>query len=202
MKSVRSMAVLALMLSAAALSGCQTSGAKNEQNRIRVTNGSFQGADGAISGDIQSILMAGGLDVSNPSSASASKAAAPQSVPGIPPSTQSLVAALSAADSGTKSMSAAQTPAQPAPSALAMVEEPKPKRRKVVFETRIEEERPETVELASINATGSSSMEDDAFDPLPPSPQTRKPVATAPIQKSERLARIPVNEKTSRVKRF
>ena len=211
MRTARYVALLALLSSAVVVSGCQTSsGSKEAQNRIRVTNGAYKSSDGGISGDIQSILMAGGLDVNDPSSSSRSAGAArtspadAQAVPAIPQSTQTLVAALSG---GTTTTAAAQIPAPaaapsasgPAP-ALAMVEPPKPSRKKVVFETRIEKEKPAVVELASINATGSSTM-DDAFDPLPSPEVTQKIPTKRSASPKQPKAAIP-QPAVPRVKRF
>jgi hypothetical protein len=214
------MAVALALASAVFLTGCQTgAGTKTTENRIRVTNGAYQGDSTALGGDIRSILMAGGLDVSNPMAPTSDTNRA--EIAKTPPpeyNTEAMVAALS--ETTTRTASAAQTmkpvkanpvaePAVKPSTALALVSEPKPApRRQVVMETRVEMEKPQTIELASINMSSSSG--DDAFDPIPVPTKEAAPAAVAAPVASVAAAAVPsppvsdtaASTKTSRVRRF
>lgn len=194
MTSVRWIGIALALSAATVLTGCQTAkDSASIESRIRINKGAYEGEASPLGGDIKSILMAGGLDITNPSSptGSTSKAEIGRSMAS---STETLVAALS--DGQTRTASAAQTmkPETSAtimaqslaasskqdsapPKALALVEDKSSKRRqrpsappekKTVYEVRIEHDKDPLVELASINATGSRIMNDYAFDPLPP----------------------------------
>jgi hypothetical protein len=222
MNPCKSIAVALALLSATTLAGCQSAGNdKTAENRIRVNSGAFIGNSSALGGDIKSILMAGGLDVANPSAptedTNRSEIAKSKSASY---DTAAMVAALS--NTTTRTSSAAQTakpdasiPAADAatrsPSALAMVAEAKPKpapQKKVVLETRIEAEKAPVIELASINMSPSEGGE--AFDPLPPVADAKPDVLpAAKVAKGSRSNATAVtpeastaSAKTSRVRRF
>jgi hypothetical protein len=168
--------------------------------------------------------MAGGLDVANPSAPTGdtsrseiAKASATSY------DTAAMVAALS--NTTTRTSSAAQTvkPAVSNPvadsvdqpsAALAMVAEAKPKPspiKKVVLDTKIEPEKAQVIELASINMTPADNGE--AFDPIPVAEKEKPSVAAAlPETKVSKGGRTsspesvseatPASVKTSRVRRF
>lgn len=192
MTSIRWIGIALALSATTLLTGCQTAqDTASAESRIRINKGAYQGEASPLGGDIKSILMAGGLDITNPSSptGNTSKAEIGKTMAS---STETLVAALS--DVPTRSASAAQTMkpdtkspasimvesfdsaskpnAQPS-KALALVEEkrskPKPveREKKVVYEIQIEHQKDPLVELASINATDSKVFNDYAFDPVP-----------------------------------
>lgn len=219
MNPSRSIALALALLSATVLAGCQTSGgAKTAENRIRVNSGAFHGESSVLGGDIKSILMAGGLDVANPSAPTndTNRSEIAKSNAGNY-DTAAMVAALS--ETTTRTSSAAQTmkpvtsdavadAARPS-AALAMVAEAKPKpRRKVIMETTVVKESAPVIELASINMSPSDSGE--AFDPIPVVEEAKSvPAATAlPEAEAGKGARSAVSEaasapgKTSRIRRF
>ena len=213
----RSIAVALAIISAAVLSGCQTAGTnETADNRIRVNSGAYRGDASALGGDIKSILMAGGLDVANPMAPTGdtnrseiAKASPPEY------NTDAMVAALS--ESTTRSASAAQTvrpeqsnpaaqPASKPATALALVAEAKPARQKrVVLDTKIDDDTAPRIELASINM-GSHS--DDAFDPLPIEENKTKPVVETAAAAIEKVSppllttSTSASTKTTRVRRF
>ena len=214
----RSIAVALSLVSAAALSGCQTAGPKDTaDNRIRVNSGAYHGDASALGGDIKSILMAGGLDVANPMAPTGdtnrseiAKASPPEY------NTDAMVAALS--ESTTRSASAAQTlkperlnpvvqPTSKPATALALVAEPKSARQKsVILDTTIEDDTSPRIELASINMSSSG---DDAFDPLPVEEPRAKPAAETAAAAIEKVSppavptiSAPTATETPRVRRF
>jgi hypothetical protein len=219
----RYIAATLALVSAVALAGCQSTGStKTAENRITVNSGAYVGKSSALGGDIKSILMAGGLDVTNPSAPTNDTTKSEIAKSATSYNTDAMIAALS--DTTTRTASAAQTlkpttvdpvsESLAAPTvALAMVAEPKPKPklaptpvRQVVEETRIEVEKVQTIELASINLTPADDSE--AFDPLPPKVEKPTTVAALPetkVAKSSRPASVDgtsASGKTSRVRRF
>lgn len=194
------------------LAGCQTaSDSKTIEGNVRVNKGAYTGTASPITNDIKSILMAGGLDLANPSAPTAAtgKEEITKSQASAA-STESLIAALSDGRSSTTTISTAQTPAStssPARTAsaakparteqrpstvLALAEESSPEEKKVrtVFETKLEVDSKPTKELAAINATDSPVVSDDAFSvayPLPDSmteqkrEQAAKPTGDLPL---------------------
>ncbi len=224
MNPCRSIAAALALLSVTALAGCQSTGSNSTaENRIRMNNGAYAGNSSSLGGDIKSILMAGGLDVANPSAptgdTSRSEIAKTSSTSY---DTAAMVAALS--NTTTRTSSAAQTvkPAVSNPvadaddqpsAALAMVSEVKPKPtpiRKVVLDTKIEENKAPAIELASINMSPADSGE--AFDPIPSAEEVKPVVASLPDSTVSKGARTSSSEavseasspsvKTSRVRRF
>jgi hypothetical protein len=223
MNPCRSFAVALALLSVTALAGCQSAGSgSTAENRIRMNSGAFTGTSSALGGDIKSILMAGGLDVANPSAptgATSRSEIAKTSATSY--DTAAMVAALS--DTTTRTSSAAQT-VKPAISnsvadsadhpsaALAMVAEAKPKPtpiRKVVLDTKVEGDKAPVIELASINMSPGDSGE--AFDPVPVA-EAKPAIVALPETKVAKGSRSAIPEatsetasapgKTSRVRRF
>ncbi|NTF17452.1 hypothetical protein G6L37_03395 [Agrobacterium rubi] len=220
MNPSRSIAVALALVSAGMLCGCQTaSTTQTAENRVRMNSGAYKGESSALGGDIKTILMAGGLDVANPMAPTGDTNRS-EIAKSRPPeyNTDTMVAALS--DTTTRTASAAQTakpssatviasvsqPEKPV-TALAMVAVPRPApQKKILLETRIEDDKVAPIELASVNMSSSS---DDAFDPIPEQKST--PVATtAPVAVAAKestpdpVATSPTSAsaKTSRVRRF
>lgn len=212
MNRSRSIAIALALVSVGILTGCQTAGtSQTADNRIRVNSGAYQGDGSALGGDIKNILMAGGLDVANPMSPTVDTNRSEIARTRVPEyNTDAMVAALS--DSKTRTASAAQTikpdrpvtdaaPASKPSTALSLVADAKPApRRKVVVDTRIEDEKAALIELASINMSASS---DDAFDPIPTDkPKTEVALETLAAKKSSQPDSAASSTKTSRVRRF
>lgn len=218
MNPSRSIAIALALVSSAILTGCQTTGTtQTAENRIRVSSGAYQGDGPALGGDIKSILMAGGLDVSNPMAPTGDTNRS-EIAKTKPPeyNTDAMIAALS--NTTTRTASAAQTlkptrlnpvevPSAKPSTALALVAERKPAPRKtVVLDTKIEEPKVKPIELASINMSTSSG--DDAFDPIPVEEKKAKVVTEAPAVVVERAAppvlatSASASTKTSRIRRF
>lgn len=224
MNPCRSIAAALALLSVTALAGCQSTGGNSTaENRIRMNSGAFAGNSSALGGDIKSILMAGGLDVANPSAPTGDtnrSEIAKSSATSY--DTAAMVAALS--NTTTRTSSAAQTvkPAVSNPvagsadqpsAALAMVAEAKPKPtpiKKVILDTKIEGDKAPVIELASINMSPADNGE--AFDPIPAAVEVKPAVASLPDTKVAKGARTSssgsdpqaasASVKTSRVRRF
>lgn len=188
------------------LAGCQTaSDSKTIEGNVRVNKGAYTGTASPITNDIKSILMAGGLDLANPSAPTAATGKEEIAKSQVSASsTESLVAALSDGRSSTTTVSAAQTPGsisspvrtasatkparteQKSSTVVALVEEssPEEKKARTVFETKLEIDRKPTQELAAINATDSPVVSDGAFSvayPLPDSMAEPKKKATGDL---------------------
>lgn len=233
MKTSRYIALATAAALTSMLAGCQTTNdAKSVESNVRVNKGAFAGNGSPIPNDIKSILMAGGLDVANPSAPTSATAKSEIAKSQAHASTETLVAALS--DKPTiNSVAAAQTPKvaavreppatrtdknDPKSStalALAEVATPREKQIKTVFETRLEVDHQPVTELASINGTGSPVVSDDAFSVAYPLPDSMKPTVAAtetkaagskPVAKASRPPQVATNDdvsqKKSRVRRF
>jgi hypothetical protein len=192
------------------LAGCQTAtDSKSIEGNVRVNKGAYNGSGSPITSDIKSILMAGGLDLANPSAPTSSTAKAEIAKSQAPASTESLVAALSEkpVNNTVNSVAAAQTPEATAPvrtasvakpsksdakpsTVLALAEEstPKEKQVKTVFETRLDVDDQPLKELASINGTDSPVVSDGAFSVAYPLPDTMAPPTKTTNEKAEKPA--------------
>ncbi|WP_327210933.1 hypothetical protein [Rhizobium leguminosarum] len=210
MKTSRYIALAAAAALLPLLGGCQTaSDSKSIEGNVRVNKGAYSGSGSPITNDIKSILIAGGLDLANPSAPTSNTAKAEIAKSQAPASTESLVAALSdkTAGSTVTSVAAAQTPEVPAPartaslakpsrsepkpsSALALAEEstPKEKQVKTVFETRLDVDDQPLKELASINGTDSPVVSDGAFSVAYPLPESMTPPTQAKNDKVDKPA--------------
>lgn len=224
MNPCRSIAAALALLSVTALTGCQsTGGSTTAENRIRMNSGAFTGNSSALGGDIKSILMAGGLDVANPSAPTGDTSrseVAKSSATSY--DADAMVAALS--NTTTRTSSAAQTVKPPVPRpmadtadhaavALAMVSEAKSKPapiKKTVLDTKVEDDKAPVIELASINMSPADNGE--AFDPIPATEEVKPANSALLDSKVAKGARTSPPEtvseavspsvKTSRVRRF
>lgn len=223
MNPCRSIAAALAMLSVTALAGCQSTSSSTVENRIRINSGAFTGNSSALGGDIKSILMAGGLDVANPSAPTGdtSRSEVVKSS-ATTYDTDAMVAALS--NTTTRTSSAAQTVKPPVSSpvtdtadhpsaALAMVAEAKSKPapiKKIVLDTKLDDDKAPVIELASINMSPADNGE--AFDPIPAAEELKPVAAALPGSNVEKGTRTSSPEavseaaspsvKTARVRRF
>jgi hypothetical protein len=190
MKTSRYIALAAAAALTPLIAGCQTAtDSKSIEGNVRVNKGAYNGSGSPITNDIKSILMAGGLDLANPSAPTSNTAKAEIAKSRAPAATESLVAALSdkPAPNTVSSVAAAQTPQAPAPvrtasvakpskpepkssTALALVDEPRSQEKQVktIFETRLDIDEQPMKELASINGADASGAFSVAY-PLPDS---------------------------------